>query len=328
MINAMRSAILFLMLWLVASGNITLGEFFTLLFYSFAIFAPLSEVGMVATQYQEAKASMEALEAIMQEEPEREPDHPVDPGPLRSVALSGLGFRYQSRSDSAVEQVDINLQAGRSVAIVGPSGSGKSTLIKLLVGLYKPTTGTMEINGHPIETIDYRTVRNRIGYVSQETQLFAGTIRENLQFVKPSATDEECLAALAQAEALPIIERAGEGLGTKIGEGGIKVSGGERQRLAIARALLRRPDILIFDEATSSLDSATERAITQTIRRIEKENPNLMMVMVAHRLSTIAHADEIVVLEKGKIIERGNHDALLANKNLYFALWRQQSAVS
>ena len=160
--------------------------------------------------------------------------------------------------------------------------------------------------------------------MSQDTQLFAGTIRDNLLFVNPEATDDECLSALNHASAMSILERAGQGLDTKIGESGIKVSGGERQRLAIARALLRKPDLIIFDEATSSLDSITEKAITETIKNIAKINPDLMIIIVAHRLSTIAHADNIFVLEKGGVIEKGTHKFLLSGGGLYAALWREQ----
>ena len=172
--------------------------------------------------------------------------------------------------------------------------------------------------------VDYDDLRKRIGLVSQETQLFAGTVRENLLFVNPSASDKNCWDALKMAAALPIVERGEKGLDTKIGEGGIKISGGERQRLAIARALLRNPEIIIFDEATSSLDSITEKSITQTIRNISTIHPNLITVLVAHRLSTVSHAKKIYVLEKGRIIEEGNHDVLLGKKGLYSALWREQ----
>jgi ATP-binding cassette subfamily B protein len=222
--------------------------------------------------------------------------------------------------------VNIAIGKGETVAFVGPSGSGKSTLVKLLVGLYKPTAGRLVLNGIDSSRIDYEEFRTRVGYVSQETQLFAGTIRENLLFVNPQASDEDCIRMLKAASALPIIERGGHGLDTKIGEGGIKISGGERQRLAIARALLRHPEILIFDEATSSLDSITEKAITETIREVSNIRSDLITVLVAHRLSTVSHADKIYVLAKGRITEEGSHQNLLRAENLYAALWREQSA--
>lgn len=329
MINAMRALIQFLMLWLIFTGEITLGQFFSLLFYSFFLFNPLGEFGTVASQYQEARASMEAVQGILDTKPEDKPVSPEKTGPLTSIEFKNVEFGYQGSETGALSNASFIIKKGETIAFAGPSGSGKSTLIKLLVRLYRPTAGAIRINNQDAMTVDYEDLRSRIGYVSQETQLFAGTIRENMLFVRPDATDKQCIDALRAAAALPIIERGGKGLDTKIGEGGIKISGGERQRLAIARALLRDPELIIFDEATSSLDSLTERSITDTIRAIATERPNLIIVLVAHRLSTVAHANTIYVLEKGKIAESGSHKELLEYKDgLYAALWREQSAIS
>lgn len=347
LINLMRSLLMLLMLWLIFRGVITLGQFFSLLFYSFFIFNPLYDLGTVASQFQEARASTEQLLAILQMPPMEKPTAPVSVGQISSVQFKAVSFAYETRAERAVRDVSISFKGGETVAFVGLSGSGKTTLVKLLVGLYWPTQGTILWNGVDGTKIDYDEVRHRIGFVSQETQLFAGTIRENLLFVRPTASDNECIEAMRQAAAMPIIDRAkpgsefsgihttsrgrpenllpGSGLDTKIGEGGIKLSGGERQRLAIARALLRNPDLLIFDEATSSLDSITEREITTTIQAIETSRPNLMCVLVAHRLSTIMHAQRIYVLEQGKIVEQGSHKELLEKGGLYAALWREQS---
>lgn len=326
LINALRSGILLLMLWLIFSERITLGEFFSILFYSFAIFGPLGDLGRVAQSYNEAKASSETLQKVLDITPEPKPNDPVTLGPLEGVKFEDATFTYPSSDVPSANGISLEFRAGENVAFVGPSGSGKTTLIKLLVGLYRPLRGRVRINGEDAERVDFEDFRRRIGYVSQETQLFAGTIRENLLFVNPSATDEDCLKALGQASALGIIERGGKGLDTKIGEGGVKISGGERQRLAIARALLRKPELIIFDEATSSLDSLTEKAITHTIKEISEGRPSLTTVMVAHRLSTVAHADKIYVLEKGTVSETGTHDNLLKKGGLYAALWREQSA--
>lgn len=326
LINSTRAGLLFLMLWLVSSRAITLGEFFALFFYSFAIFGPLAELGAIIAQYQEARASLERLEEVLAIAPEPKPENPVTITALRRVAFEDVSFTYPSSATPALESVDLEIHAGETVAFVGPSGSGKTSLVKLLVGLYRPTTGRLTVNGTDINDIDAAHLRARIGLVTQETQLFAGTIRENLLFVNPTATDAECIEVLRQAAALPIIERGGKGLDTKIGEGGIKISGGERQRLAIARALLRQPELMIFDEATSSLDSITERSITETIRALTTGAHRRMTVLVAHRLSTIAHAQRIHVLAKGRVVETGTHDTLLAANGLYAALWREQSA--
>ncbi len=324
LVNAMRSGLMFAMLWLIAAGAMTLGQFLTLLFYSFFIFNPLSNFGDATSQYQEAKGSMEALQKILDTPVAAKPDNPVVIDAIERIEFKDVSFAYENGGKEAVEHITLALRAGTSTAFVGPSGAGKTTLVKLLVGLYEPTKGNLLVNGIDSRAIDLDGLRRRIGYVSQDTQLFAGTIRENLLFVNPDATDGECMKAIEQAAAASILSRTGEGLDTRIGESGIKVSGGERQRLAIARALLRNPDIIIFDEATSSLDSMAEKAITETIREIGKSHPELMMIMVAHRLSTIAHADTIFVLERGKVIEEGTHASLLEQKGLYAALWREQ----
>ena len=175
----------------------------------------------------------------------------------------------------------------------------------------------------PTNELRYNRVRRQIGFVTQDPQLFSGTIRDNLLLVKADATDAELLAVLEQAPAMPILLRSGLGLDTLIGEGGTRVSGGERQRLSIARALLRRPRLLIFDEATSALDSITEQEISSAVREVSATRRH-MVILIAHRLSTIAHADVIRVLEKGRIVEEGTHDALLERKGLYYAMWRQQ----
>lgn len=325
-INSTRASILFLTLWLLYNRSLTLGEFYALFFYSFPIFSPLAELGAIIAQYQEAKASMEKLEEVLAIPPEPKAANPVPLGALMRVAFEDVSFTYPSSTMPSLEEISLEMRAGETVAFVGPSGSGKTSLVKLLVGLYRPSSGHLDINNTDINDIDADDLRARIGLVTQDTQLFAGTIRDNLLFVNPDATDAECIEVLRQAAALPIIERGGKGLDTKIGEGGIKISGGERQRLAIARALLRQPELMIFDEATSSLDSITEKAITETIRDLTTHGQRRMTVLVAHRLSTIAHAQRIHVLAKGRIVETGTHESLLAMNGLYAALWREQSA--
>ena len=209
------------------------------------------------------------------------------------------------------------------MAFVGPSGAGKSTLVKLLVGLYRPQDGTILYNGVNGNDIHFDELRNQIGFVTQDTQLFAGTIRENLLFVSPGSSDEEIITALRKASCDTLLAKADNGIDSMIGEGGLKLSGGEKQRISIARALIRHPQLLIFDEATSALDSITEEEITNTIRDISAQKEQIT-VMIAHRLSTIMHADRIYVLEKGQVVETGSHQQLLEEKGLYYAMWRQQ----
>ncbi len=227
------------------------------------------------------------------------------------------------RSYKALDNISFNVRNGETIAFVGPSGAGKSTLVKLLVGLYYPQQGTILYNGIREQDIDFDELRGQIGFVTQDTQLFSGTIKENLLFVNPAATDEDIQSVLYQASCNGLLSRAEKGLETMIGEGGLKLSGGEKQRISIARSLLRHPRLLIFDEATSALDSITEEEITTTIKNISAQRDQIT-VLIAHRLSTIMHADRIYVLEKGRVAEMGTHSELLEEKGLYYAMWRQQ----
>lgn len=323
MVNALRTSILFLMLYLIFTQAITVGQFFSLFIYSFFIFGPLQEIGNGINLYRETEVSLQNFEDIMKTPTETKPVDPVHIGPLHSLSFDDVSFTHRSGRSHALTNVSFEMGAGKTLAFVGPSGAGKTTLVKLLVGLYAPETGRVLYNGVSGDSVDLDALRERIGIVTQDTQLFAGTIRENLLFVNPKATDAECIAVLERAACHNLLARADQGLDTVIGEGGVKVSGGEKQRLSIARALLRRPDLLVFDEATSSLDSLTEADISTTIRDVSKRD-GLMTILIAHRLSTVLHADEIFVLEKGRIVESGAHESLLALKGLYYAMWRQQ----
>ncbi len=322
-VNFTRTAIQFIMLYLIFIQQITVGEFFSLFLYSFFIFGPLQELGNIINIYREAEISLDNFDEIMKRPSEPKPEHPQPVSSLDKFELDRVSFKHLTSEKHAVRNISFSVKAGETIAFVGPSGSGKSTLVKLLLGLYRPLEGKIIYNDTPHDEIDIDGLRSRIGFVSQETQLFAGTIRENLLFVKPGATDEECMEALEMASCGPLLSRADKGLETVIGEGGVKVSGGEKQRLSIARALLRKPDLLIFDEATSSLDSLTEEDITDTIKGICRRRATIV-ILIAHRLSTVIHADRIYVLEKGKVIETGTHDELTESKGLYYAMWRQQ----
>jgi len=322
-VNALRTSMLFLMLYFIFAREITVGQFFSLFIYSFFIFGPLQEVGNVVNIYRETEASLENFEKILNTPKEPRPVQPLPVTSVSQVEFEDVVFQHQSATTRALDGISFTASMGETIAFVGPSGSGKTTLVKLLVGLYRPQSGDVRYDGFSIEEVDLDGLRERIGLVTQDTQLFSGTIRENLLFVNPSATDEECMAVLKKAACQSLLARADKGLDSVIGEGGVKVSGGEKQRLSIARALLRRPNLLVFDEATSSLDSLTEEEISETIRDVSMRK-DLITILIAHRLSTVLHADKIFVLERGRIVESGRHQDLVDLKGLYYAMWRQQ----
>ncbi|MEJ7646450.1 MAG: ABC transporter ATP-binding protein [Chryseolinea sp.] len=322
-VNFIRSVMVVILLILIFDNDISAGKYFTFLFYSFFLFGPLQELGNVIIAYREAEVSLLNFNRIINLPKEPRPQNPVPVGRITTLSFRNVSFKHQSASSNALNAISFETHNGQTVAFVGPSGSGKTTLVKLLVGLYPPKEGLVLYNNVSSINVDLDQLREKIGFVTQDTQLFSGTIRENLLFVRPNASDEECLMVLQKAACQTLLARADKGLDTVIGEGGVKVSGGEKQRLSIARALLRQPDILVFDEATSSLDSITEEEITETIRDVSVIKDHIT-ILIAHRLSTIMHADKIFVLERGQIIESGRHEELLLEKGLYYAMWRQQ----
>jgi ATP-binding cassette subfamily B protein len=322
-VNLVRSIMVLVLLILIFKGTLTPGSYLMFLFYSFFLFNPLQELGNVIQSWREAQVSLGNFQSILSIPIDEKPEKPVMLEKVRTLTFDNVSFKHLTATRNALNNISFEATSGETIAFVGPSGSGKTTLVKLLVGLYQPKEGDILYNNTLSKEIDLDQLREKIGFVTQDTQLFSGSIRENLLFVRPGATDEECMEVLERAACQTLMSRANNGLSTVIGEGGVKVSGGEKQRLSIARALLRRPDILVFDEATSSLDSITEEEITDTIRNVS-EYENHITILIAHRLSTIMHADKIFVLEKGHIIESGQHYDLLAQKGLYYAMWRQQ----
>jgi ATP-binding cassette subfamily B protein len=322
-VNLLRNVIILLLLYLRVENHISLGEFFSFFIYSFSIFGPLQELGAIIGTYRETEISLGNFQTILDTPRDVKPAHPQEVGRIAKLAFEHVTFKHLTAPAPALSDISFGVGVGETIAFVGPSGSGKTTLVKLLVGLYPPLAGEIRYNGIPSKEVDLDVLREQIGFVTQDTQLFAGTIRENLRFVAPEATDEECLHALHQAAADGLLARAPKGLDTVLGEGGVKVSGGEKQRLSIARALLRRPTLLVFDEATSALDSLTEEEIGRTVRELSGSRQHIT-VLIAHRLSTILHADRIFVLERGQVAEAGRHAELLAQKGLYYAMWRQQ----
>ena len=322
-VNTLRQVILFMLMWLIFKDRMNAGQLVTMQVFSFFVFGPLQEIGNIILSYREAEASLNNFDILMKKAPEAVASNPKHIGEIESLVFDNVGFKHNSASQKAIDDISFTARSGETVAFVGPSGSGKSTLMKLLVGLYRPQQGKILYNGVDEDNISFEDLRNQIGFVTQDTNLFSGSIKENLLFVNPSATDEDLSEALEKAACTNLVSRAEKGLDTLIGEGGLKLSGGEKQRLSIARALLRKPNLLIFDEATSALDSLTEEEITNTIKDISASKDQIT-ILIAHRLSTIMHADRIYVLEKGDVVETGTHEKLIEEKGLYYAMWRQQ----
>jgi ATP-binding cassette, subfamily B, bacterial len=322
-LNILKSSILFILLWLIFRNVLTTGELISMQFISTIIFGPLQELGSFIISYREVEASVNSFDQLMQKPIEQNPEEPIIIDELHTIKFNDVAFRHKTATYNAIDGISFEVKTGETIAFVGPSGSGKSTLVKLLVGLYRPVSGEIYFNGYPSSQIRYNPLRRQIGFVSQEAQLFSGTIKENLLFVQSDATDQQIRDALRKAACGTLLERSSSDIETVIGEGGLKLSGGEKQRISIARAILRHPRLLIFDEATSSLDSLTEQDITNTIRNISMSREQIS-ILIAHRLSTIMHADWIYVLENGKIVETGSHEGLLEQRGLYYAMWRQQ----
>jgi len=322
-VNTLRQVILFILMYLIFHNQMNAGQLVTMQIFSFFVFGPLQEIGNILLSYREAEASLNNFHNLMMKKPETDPLIPKPLNNIETLSFNQVAFKHQTAVHKAINNISFDVKVGETVAFVGPSGSGKSTLMKLLVGLYRPQEGKILYNNLDETELRFDDLRRQIGFVTQDTNLFSGTIRENLMFVNPAATEADLNDVLVKASCTGLLARAEKGLDTMIGEGGLKLSGGEKQRISIARALLRKPHLLIFDEATSALDSLTEEEITNTIRDISSQKGQIT-ILIAHRLSTIMHADRIYVLEKGDVVETGTHENLLEEKGLYYAMWRQQ----
>jgi ATP-binding cassette subfamily B protein len=237
------------------------------------------------------------------------------------VRFEGVRFAYASGGE-VIKGLDLDIAPGETHAIVGATGAGKSTVVKLLLRLYEPTSGRITLDGEPIDHLTWASLRGAMGFVSQDVFLFQGTVRENLTYGRPDATEEEVIRAATLAEAHTFIQSLPEGYDTIVGERGQKLSGGQRQRLTIARAIVRDPAVLVLDEATSAVDNETEAAIQRSLARVSQDRTT---IVIAHRLSTVRHAHRIHVLEAGRVIEAGTHEELVAEGGLYAALWRVQT---
>lgn len=315
-----------LLLWvgsdLIINGSLSLGQLLTFNALSGYFTAPIKNLIGLQFSLQEAYVAADRLGEILDLEIEElHEEKKVKLQHLKGdIEFKQVDFRYGTR-ELVLENISLKIMPGEKVALVGASGSGKTTLVKLLLKYYLPEKGEVIIDGYNIQDVSAESIRSRIGYVPQEIYLFSGTIRENIAFGNPDATIEEVIDAAKLAQAHEFINDFPQRYETLLGERGANLSGGQRQRIGIARAILKQPELLILDEATSNLDSITERAFHQTIGAISKD---LTVMIIAHRLSTIRRCDRIVVIEKGKIIELGSHQELLAKKEMYYKLWQEQ----
>ena len=318
-----HDSIFCMLMLLIYRHHITMGQYITLYIYSFYIFGPLQEFGTTIINFRQARVDLLLFSQIYELPTETPHAFLLPLPPISHIAFEGVGFRHPSTHCEILRDVSFHMVAGTTVAIVGPSGSGKSTIARLVVKLYANTSGTITYNEMTSDAVQPDSFRQQVSFVTQTSYLFTGTIRENLMLASASDTDVDCWAALAQAQLHFTVSGFSFGLDAQIGEGGIALSGGERQRLAIARALLRKPKILILDEATSALDAQTERSVAENIRTAAQTG-NMSVLVIAHRLSTIKHADHILVMDSGEIIERGTHDVLLNKQGVYCAMWNLQ----
>jgi len=304
-------------------GELAIGVFSMLVYMTQRLLWPLTALGETLDLYQRAMASCRRIFGLLSVEPTIAPGSRDLPQPVRgAVRFDDVRFSYSESSNEVLHGLSIDVPAGETHAIVGATGSGKSTVVKLLLRLYEPTGGTITVDDIPINQLTFGSLRQATGFVAQDVFLFHGTIRENLTYGRPDATDEEVRRATELAEAATFVEAMPDGYDTMVGERGQKLSGGQRQRLTIARAILRDPAILVLDEATSAVDNETEAAIQRSMDRVSAGRTS---IVIAHRLSTVRHADRIHVMEAGLVIESGTHDELVERSGLYAALWRVQT---
>ncbi|MCJ8285810.1 ABC transporter ATP-binding protein [Halomonas sp.] len=305
------------------SGELNVGAYGVLVFLTQRLLWPLTGLAQVIDLFERAMASTRRILDLIatpirvRDDGRRELETPV----RGEVRFAEVSFHYPG-SGAGIDAVDLAVPAGSTLALVGPTGSGKSTLIKLLLRFHDPDQGRVELDAVPVAELRQGALRDAIGLVSQDVYLFEGSVRDNIAYARPEASDEEVIAAARTAEAWEFIERLPDGLDTRVGERGVRLSGGQRQRLSLARALLKDPPVLVLDEATSAVDNETEAAIQRSLSRIGGERT---VIMIAHRLSTIVHADQIVVMERGQVVERGDHAELIARGGRYAAQWQVQT---
>ena len=304
-------------------GTLAVGSFSVLVYMTQRLLWPLTELGEMLDMYQRSMASARRIFGLLEVQPTIRPGERTLPTPVRgAVRFDGVRFAYGAEAGEVLHGLDLDIAPGETHAIVGATGAGKSTVVKLLLRLYEPSGGTISVDGVPVQDLTYGSLRGSIGFVSQDVFLFQGTVRENLTYGRPDATDEDVVRAASLAEAHTFITALPDGYDTIVGERGQKLSGGQRQRLTIARAILRDPAILVLDEATSAVDNETEAAIQRSLARVSEHRTS---IVIAHRLSTVRPAHRIHVLEAGRVIEAGTHEELVESGGLYAALWRVQT---
>jgi ATP-binding cassette subfamily B protein len=303
-------------------GDLEIGQFSVLVYMTQRLLWPLTRLGETFDLYQRAMASCRRVFGVMEVQASIQPGRRVLPTPVRgAVRFDAVRFGYGDGPD-VLGGLDLDIAPGETHAIVGSTGAGKSTVVKLLLRLYEPRAGRITVDGEPIEDLTFASLRGAIGFVSQDVFLFQGTVRENLTYGRPEASDEEVVRAASLAEAHAFISALPDGYDTVVGERGQRLSGGQRQRLTLARAILRDPAVLVLDEATSAVDNETEAAIQRSLDAVSADRTT---IVIAHRLSTVRHAHRIHVLEAGQVIEAGTHEELLDAGGLYAALWRVQT---
>ncbi len=309
---------------LVISGEFTIGQLFAFNMLSANVISPFQRLAVLWNKIQEVGIAIERLCDVIEAKPEEDRDsHRQDIGKLKGyVKFKNVTFRYNKDADTNIlENINFEIKPGQTIALVGRSGSGKTTLSKLILGLYQPINGSIEIDGKDLTSISLHSLRSQVGVVDQDTFLFSGTVKENITLAKPGASQKEIERAAELAGADEFIRKMPMRYDTEIGEGGGMLSGGQRQRIAIARALLNNPRLLIFDEATSSLDTESEQIIQNNLEKIRRDRST---IIIAHRLSTVRNADLILVLDKGVLIESGNHQQLMDKRGQYYHLNHQQ----
>jgi len=305
---------------LVLRGVITAGDFFSFLAAIFMVYTPAKRLAAATNSLQQVRAPLERVESLLMEERETEGSTTLK-GFYNEIVFDNVSFRYEGTDEDALEGINLRVRKGEVVALVGRSGAGKTTFVDLIPGFYRPINGRILIDGIDISKVTLGSLRSLIGIVSQDIILFNDTVRANIAYGRPDASDEEIINAAKGAYAHDFILELPKGYDTVIGERGVRLSGGEKQRLSIARAILKNPPILILDEATSSLDTASEMMVQRAMENLMKDRTTFV---IAHRLSTVKRANRIIVLDRGRIVESGSHEELLSSNGIYRRLYDLQ----